>query len=316
MLFLLRNSFFFHFELTCSLASLLPPNQLPELPASPLPGAKDGTEQTQAEGQSPHTRKAPDTPSTNDNHHHNNDDGGNDKSGDCGQVSAEGAPHPLAPFPPQPGDAGFDSGRGESSDGDSPQSPKIPAGGVGAQIPASDDQGKLSGNGGDAPASKSNSSKSSNNDNERSPRKGGHSRTANSTSASGNDKLVGSGCKMKPAKTGLNHVVAQAETGLNHVVTQAEINSQALHDNTNNNTETVRLHTVNELSPVRNEKDRARKSKLERRETNDSGVDVKARNSVVSSSEVSIHSATGGNLHERGRKVTLEGESLTPVTEV
>jgi hypothetical protein len=84
------------------------------------------------------------------------------------------------------------------------------------------------------------------------------------------------------------------------------------------------LDTIDEMTKSEHQplhKTSHHKTKLERRETTDSGIsDLRNRNSVVSSSDVSIHSTNGGNnrVGERGRKLTLDREcdSLTPVTEV
>lgn len=276
--------------------------------------------------QPPHQQA--DQANASDHDNHNNDQA---------SVGGEGAParRVAADGPPQqPRDGGFDSGRGESSDGDSPQSPRLRAalGSAVKNSPASDPSaGLLPSSDGDAKSDADRSADPSA-PYTRSPRKGGHSRHKNTASAP--EKWSGSGGKGKPSS--LPHsVVTQAEIYPEASLSEppaasAERTSSTVACWEADGSGTVsadcppaRLETVDERSAVKG--DQAGAEKVDRTkpggkgEAGEGDVEVHARGSVVSSSDVSIHSTGGGAICDKGRKLTLEGrdvDSLTPVTEV
>lgn len=265
----------------------------------------------------------------------------------------------------QPRDGGFDSGRGESSDGDSPQSPRLRASRVGAASAAADaaatitalaakgvsasappggtlllpassepDSDALGG----MPASSPSPSRftSPAPASARSPRKGGHSRQKNATSDSERGPVDGGG-RGKPCALP------------NSVITEAEIYTEAWQKQPSQPTpadQSSGAHaivvdaypgvagagvgagvgmgkrgagTAEEQAPGAERLDALRTEEGRGGETGEVCVDVKARDSVVSSSDVSIHSTGNGSASDKSRKLTLESrdvENLTPVTEV
>lgn len=264
----------------------------------------------------------------------------------------------------QPRDGGFDSGRGESSDGDSPQSPRLRANRVGASssaaaatvtavaakdVPASAPPGGTlllpassepdSDALGGIPASSPSPSRftSPATASARSPRKGGHSRQKNATSASERGPGDGGG-RGKPCALP-NSVITEAEiypeawqqqqpsqptpadqsSGAHAIVVDAYPGVAGAGVGAGVGVGKRGAGTAEEQAPGAERLDALRTEEGRGGEAGEVRVDVTARDSVVSSSDVSIHSTGNGSASDKSRKLTLESrdvENLTPVTEV
>ena len=269
----------------------------------------------------------------------------------------------------QPRDGGFDSGRGESSDGDSPQSPRLRANRVGASssaaatvtavaakdvpasappggtllLPASSepDSDALGGIPASSPSPSRFTSPAPASASARSPRKGGHSRQKNATSASERGPGDGGG-KGKPCALP-NSVITEAEIYPEAWQQQQQQPSQPTPADQSSGAHAIVVDaypgvagagagvgagvgvgkrgagTAGEQAPGAERLDALRTEEGRGGEAGEVRVDVTARDSVVSSSDVSIHSTGNGSASDKSRKLTLESrdvDNLTPVTEV
>ena len=265
----------------------------------------------------------------------------------------------------QPRDGGFDSGRGESSDGDSPQSPRLRASRVGAAssaaaaaatvtaVAAKDVSASAPPGGtllipalsepdadahGGMPASSPSPSHftSPTPASARSPRRGGHSRHKNATSASADGGGRGKPCALP------NSVITEAEiypeawqqqqqqrptqptpadqsSGAHAIVVDAYPGVAGAGFGVGVGVGNRGAGTAEEQAPGAERLDAIRTEEGRGGEAGEVRVDVTARNSVVSSSDVSIQSTGNGSASDKSRKLTLESrdvENLTPVTEV